>query len=138
MKRRTVQNGAKAGMNIFFRTASPFLSGGNQLQFNNTFGAKRNGQGTIGILLCGRHENAHAPFQRGHHLRMLNDLMKIRRANLFFSFGNKNEVYRWLLSSTFERVECCEQSGFRSLLVDRSATDQNLTELGLVDDLRIK
>ena len=133
--RRAVHGRFQAGVDVVLGPASPLLAGGNQLQFDDAFGAEIDLDVAVGLLSCGRHEDAHGFLQRGHDLGILHDLGKVRRADLLFAFADQHEVYRQLYFRLFESAQCAEERSLGTFLVHRAATDADLAQTLLVDDL---
>ena len=76
--------------------------------------------------------------ERGDHFRTTHELWNVRRADFFFTLGDHHEVDRQLAPGALNRVKSGEKDGLRTLLVDRTATDDNFAETGLVDNCGIK
>src|ERR1700675_447029 len=67
----------------------------------------------------------------------MDDLRKMRGADFFFTFGDKNKIYRELAVCGANGVKSGEEGGFGAFLVYGAAADQNFAEAGLVDDCSV-
>ena len=70
--------------------------------------------------------------ERRDHLGPAYDLRKVRRADLFFSFGHQHKIDRHFAPRAPNRVQSRQESGFGTFLIDRPASHDNLADPGLV------
>src|SRR5438445_6518909 len=63
----------------------------------------------------------------------MHDLMEMRRADFFFTFGYEDEIDGELAAGTANGVKRGEERRFRTFLIYGAATDDNFAEAGLVD-----
>src|SRR3954447_22526041 len=125
-------------MDVFGRTASPLLAARYELQLDHAFRAEGDGDDAVEILRGGGHEDAAALAQRGFDLGTMDELPDVRRADLLLSFRDHDEVHRHLLAGAANRMQRGQERGLGTLLIDRAAADDDLAEVGLVDEARLE
>src|SRR5258708_40318961 len=81
-----------AGVHVFARAPAPLLSAGDELEFDDTFGAKSDGDFAIESLRGRWHEDAAALFYGGPDFWGVDYLVAIRGADLFLAFGGEGEI----------------------------------------------
>src|SRR5258708_26170694 len=64
----------------------------------------------------------------------MHDLMEVRRADLFFAFGDEDEVDGELAACAANGMERREERSFGTFLVYGAAADDYFAETGLVDE----
>ena len=68
----------------------------------------------------------------------MDELTDVRRTDLLLPFRDHDQVHRHLLAGAADRVQRREERGLRSLLIDGAAADDDLAEIGLVDEARLE
>src|SRR5579863_5093098 len=128
MPRRAVHSGLVAGMNVFARPAAPALATGNQFELDDAFRAEKYTDLAVETLRGEWHEYAAALFQGSQHFGPVDDLGEVRRADLFFAFGDKHEIDGQLAAGPANGVKRREKSRFRAFLIHRTAADEHFAE----------
>ena len=62
----------------------------------------------------------------------------MRRADLFFAFADKHEIYWWLLPCRFESMQRAEKRRLGTLLIYRAATDADAAQAFSLDKTSFK
>src|SRR5258708_17198072 len=101
-----------AGVHVFARAPAPLLSAGDELEFDDTFGAKSDGDFAIESLRGRWHEDAAALFYGGEDFWAMDYLVGMRGADFFLAFGYKDRIDRGLSPCACNCVHCAVASGF--------------------------
>ena len=136
--RGTIDPGFFAGVDIVHWTQSPAFAARNQFEFHNALSAELDGDAAIKILRRTGNEDAVRFLQCGNHFWTAHDLREMRRPDLFFAFGDQNEVDGKFLSGATDGVQRSQECRFRALLVDGAAPDHDFAESGLVDECSVE
>ena len=118
---------------VLLRAAAPACAARNQLEFYDAFRAEGHGYFAVQALRRIRHEDGSAFFQGSGDFGFAHDLGKMRGADFFFAFGDKNKIYGHLLSRAAHGVQCGEERGLGAFLVDGATADNDFAEAGLID-----
>src|SRR5262245_33964938 len=119
-------------MNVEARASTPSFAARNKLDLDHAFGPKRDHDFAVRSLRRGWHEDPGALLQGCLDLGSPHDLRKVRRADLFFTFGDENEVHRELAVRTPDCVKRGDEGSLRPFLIYRASTHHDFPE-GFVD-----
>jgi len=101
-----------------------------QFKFDGAVGSKRHRHTAIEFLLRRRHEDAHAPRERGNDLRTAHDLRKMRRSDFLLAFSNQHQIYGQLPACGVDGIKRGEKRRLRPFLVHGASTDEHSSEPG--------
>src|SRR5436853_3876291 len=120
-------------MDVASGTAAPAFAAGCELKLDDPLSAEIDGDLPVEILRGVRHENAAAFLESRHHFRLMDDLRKMRRADLLFAFGYEYQIDGELAARSSDCVKRREECGFGTFLINGPAPDHYFAEAGLVD-----
>ena len=123
-----------ARVNVQARTPAPLLARRGQLDLDDPLGAQCHHDGPVEALRGGRHEDSAALGQGRLDVGSADDLRKVRGADLLLPLGHEDQVDGELPVRAPEGVQRREEGGFRALLVDGAASDDDLADARLLHD----
>src|SRR6267154_1697959 len=116
-------------MNVLLRTTSPLFTAGHEFQFDDTLRTECDLEAAIGILIGARQQHAHTGLQCLEDIWGHYNFAEMWRADFLFPLANEYQVDRQLFTGRIERHQGAQKRILRTLLVHRTASHADRSEL---------